>query len=143
MAFEFDSAAEAYAAVSLLAVGADGRGTMEERRFLFEELGAMDVFAGHDAESLGALLGALTGRMFSDLAREDDGALGPDAINQLCAGVKAVLGKEQCGEALVVAARLACSDGLEKTEREVLGWIAAGLGLGADAAADAIARASA
>jgi len=142
MSFKFESAAEAYAAVSLLAAGADGLGTMEERRFLFEELGKLDVFAAYNTESLGALLGSLTGRLFSDLAQYDDN-MGPDAVHEMCAGVKSVLGEEGRSEALMAAARVACCDGLDDSEREVLGWIAEGLGLGADAADEAIAHASA
>ncbi|MGD8319588.1 MAG: hypothetical protein PVJ02_04020 [Gemmatimonadota bacterium] len=137
MAFTLNGPAEAYAAVSLLVVGADGLGTMEERRFLFDELGSMDAFAGHDAESFGALLGALMGRMFTDLS--DDGvSLNADAADQLCAGACDVLDTNQRGELFAAAVNLACADGLAEEERTVLMGLAKGLGLGEATAAGVI-----
>lgn len=141
MAFMLDSPAEAYAAVSLVVVGADGLGTMEERRFLFDELGSLDVFVGHDAESFGALLGALMGRMFTDLS--DDGiSLNADATDQLCAGARDVLDTRQRGELFSAAVNLACADGLADAERTVLMKLAKGLGLDEASAEEVIASAA-
>ena len=59
MAFRLEDAPEAYAAIALLVVGADGVGTDEERDFLFSAFGKAGVFEEHDAEDFGALLGRL------------------------------------------------------------------------------------
>jgi len=128
MAFDLADAAEAYAAISLLVVGADEVGTMEERHFLFDDLGEVDVFADHDKESLGALLGTLVGRMFQDVS--DDGVtLNADAVSEVCAGVNGVLDEGQRFELFSLAVRLAYSDGLDRRERDVLVEIASHLGM--------------
>ena len=92
MAFTLENPAEAYAAVSLLIAGADGVGTVEERQFLFEKLATIDVFAGQDAESMGCLLGTLTGRMFAELPN-DGVKLNDEAVGQLCQTAKGKLGR--------------------------------------------------
>ena len=119
MAFKLESPAEAYAAVSLLLTGADGAGSLVERQFLFDKLSAADVFSDHDAETMGALLGTLTGRMFSDLPN-DGVALTAEAVQILCDCVKELLDEGQCRAAFSLAANLACCDGLEEIERELL-----------------------
>ncbi len=139
MAFTLETPAEAYAAVTLLVVGADGVGTMEERDFLFGELGSLDVFAGHGAESFGAMLGAMTGRIVSGLSN-DGTALDTDAVQHLCTSARAVLDASQCHELFSSAVKLAYSDGLANAERAVLGQIAEGLGIDATTAQDLISR---
>jgi len=126
MAFKLESPAEAYAAVSLLITGADGAGTLVERKFLFETLSAADVFSGPDPESMGELLGTLTGRMFSDLPN-DGVALTSDAVQILCDSAKRLLDEDQCRAAFSLAANLACCDELEEIERNLLIQIADGL----------------
>ena len=102
MAFKLENPAEAYAAVSLLITGADGVGTLVERQFLFDKLSVADVFSGHDAESMGELLGRLTGRMFSDLPN-DGVALTSDAVQILCDSAKRLLDEDQCRTAFSLA----------------------------------------
>ncbi len=140
MSFNVGSEAEAYAAVALLAVGADGVGTMEEGRFLFDELGQMGVFADHDHESFGQMLGALTGRMFA--GSQGTGGMTAETVGEICAGVRSVLDAQGRSDAFNAAVRVACCDGLENVERAVLGQIAEALGLDGDAVAAAIGRAS-
>jgi len=122
LSFQVENAAEAYAAIALLVVGADGIGTIEERDFLFGDLREADVFAGYTAESLGALLGRLVGRM----------QLGPDAddtkaVTAVCSGARGVLRPDGCRALFSIAVRVAHSDGLDDRERRVLGMIAEGL----------------
>jgi len=126
MAFKLENPSEAYAAVSLLITGADGVGTLDERQFLFEKLRVVDVFSGHDDESMRNLLGTLTGRMISDLPN-DGVALTSDAVQILCDSAKQLLDEDQCCNAFSLAANLACCDGLEKIERNLLNQIADGL----------------
>ncbi len=126
MAFKLENPAEAYAAVSLLVTGADGASTLDERQFLFEKLSVADVFSGYDAESMGELLGMLTGRMFSDLPN-DGVALTSDAVQILCDSAKRLLDEDQCCTAFSLAANLACCDGFEEIERNLLIQIADGL----------------
>lgn len=141
MAFKVDNAADAYAAITVLVVGADGVGTLEERKFLFDELGEVDVFGGLDAESLGGLLGKVVDRMYTELS--DDGvALSADAVTEICAGARDVLDERQCHELLSLAARVAFSDGLESEERALLKQISDGLAIDAAAAQAMIARAT-
>ena len=118
MAFKLENPAEAYAAVSLLISGADGVSTLVgERQFLFKKL---------SAESMGELLGTLTGRMFSDLPN-DGVALTSDAVQIICKSARELLDDDQCGAAFSLAANLACCDGLEEVERNLLIQIADGL----------------
>ena len=107
--------AEAFAAVSLVVVGADGVGTFEERDFLFSELLAVDAFAGYDAETLGSLLGKLTARMVTELPHDLDAS--SVELKELCASVRAVLPDEDCSRLFSLAARLSCTDGLGAKER--------------------------
>jgi tellurite resistance protein len=141
MAFTIESPAEAYAAVSLLAVGADGAGTLQERQALFKKLGESKVFSGQNAEAIGGLLGTLTGRMFSELPN-DGMTLEAGAIAEVCTGARSVLNESQRGELFSIAVDLACCDGLEEVERAVLVRIADGLGLEAAAAKATIDRAA-
>jgi len=133
MAFKVESPAEAYAAVSLLVVGADGVGTLEERQSLFEQLGKAAVFSDYDSERLGALLGTLTARMYDDLPNDGISLTG-DAIDILCTGCRAQLDLGQCGDLFALAADIACSDEIEERERVMLTRIAAALGIQADTA---------
>ena len=133
MAFKVENPAEAYAAVSLLVAGSDGVGTLEERQFLFEKLGEATVFSDYDSERLGALLGALTARMFDDLPNNGVGLTG-DAIDILCASARVQLDLGQCGDLFALAANIACCDAIEENERAMLTRIAAALGIEADAA---------
>jgi len=130
MAFKLESPAEAYAAISLLIVGADGVGTMEERAFLFETLGGTDVFSDHDAESFGAMLGSMTGRLVADLSNGVSSP-GREAVRELCASARSVLDAEQCLALFSSAVQLANSDGLANLESVALRQVAEGLGIAA------------
>ena len=126
MAVHLQDAAEAYAAVALLVVGADGLGTLQERDFLFGQLGQAEVFAGLTPESLGGLLGQVTGRMFISVS--DDGSpVNEDVIDDICATVRDLLDADQCHELFGLAVDVAHSDGLDGTERTVLAALAKGM----------------
>jgi len=131
MPFNFESPAEAYAAIALLVVGADGVGSSEERAFLFGEFGTARVFEGQDAEDFATLLGKLAGRMYDEAA--DHGTPGSvESVSEVCAGAREVLDEGECQELFSLAVDVAYSDGMHVRERAILHEILTGLGIDAE-----------
>lgn len=141
MALILDSQAEAYASVALLVAGADGVGTTDERKFLFDVLrDNYAPFADYDLEAIGELLGRVAGRMFGELP--NNGAqFDISAIDSICSAVLKKVSETDRSEIFEMALKVACCDGLEKTEHALLLRIGENLGIAEDVAQQAIAQA--
>jgi hypothetical protein len=128
MSIEFTKPAEAFAAVAAVAIGTDGVGSIEERDALFGPVRELEVFAGSSETDFRALLGDVTGRVYSQLPMEGT-AFGQEAIDQLVAASKAVLSAQQQEDACRMAAKLCVSDGQGAGEVGLINRLRAGFGL--------------
>ncbi len=128
MSIKFGEAAEAFAAVAAVVIGADGVGTMEEQRALFGRVKDLAVFKDRSEEDFRALVGNVTDRVFGELAQESS-ELRPEAIEQLATASKAVLSAEQQKAAYQMAVELAEADGQSAEESALLGQLKKSLGV--------------
>ena len=100
---------EAFAAVAVAAIASDGTISEEEVQRTAMNLAAMPVFRGYDLRDMGGTLNKVAGI----LKKRGAGAVMP--------AVKLALSKEQCEQALFLAADLLLADGVvEKEERQFL-----------------------
>ena len=79
---KIETPAEACACLAVLIAGADEVGTMEERRFLFENIAALPVFADFDQPQFSKLMEDATDWVWSEFPT-DGGHITDDGVTKL------------------------------------------------------------
>jgi len=123
---DFDSPAEAFAAIAGLVVGADAVGSSRERDYLFGDVRSLAVFAGLDDAAYAGLVADVVGRLVDEFGT-DEGVLAPSAAAEVAAAACAVLDEDRRIQALGMARSLAGADGAAAAEGDVLERLRIGL----------------
>lgn len=126
MSMDFESAAEAFAAIAGLVIGADAVGSLRERDYLFGDVRSLGVFAGLDDAQYAALVADVVGRLVDEFGTEE-GVLAPAAADEVAAGARAVLDDDRRFQALGMARSLAGVDAGDAFEDDVLERLRVGL----------------
>ena len=126
MSMDFDSPAEAFAAIAGLVIGADAVGSLRERDYLFGEVRSLGVFAGLDDAQYATLVADVVGRLVDEFGTEE-GTLVPTAADDVAAGARAVLDDDRRFQALGMARSLAGVDAADVAEGDVLERLRVGL----------------
>jgi len=126
-----ETPADACAAIAVLVAGADGIGTTQESRFLFEHVAALPVFSELDRDGMAALLAAAAEWVWSE--RDADGTVRPRDLGEITDEIAGALTPELRADALRAAIGLARVDGMTPEERDLLDRLSLGLSVDADA----------
>ena len=124
----FTNEAEAVIAIASLVISSDEVGTASERQYLFDHVSHMDTFRGVDPDQFKGMLSAVNDRLFGT---EDSAArwLKPNGMREFCDAVRATVPVMRMGDILEMACEMACADGLQSVERELLESLGRGLGI--------------
>ncbi|HSH04302.1 MAG TPA: tellurite resistance TerB family protein [Anaerolineae bacterium] len=125
---EFESPAQAIAAVATLIIHADQIGTLAERDYLFTHVKEHPLFATYDETTFSDLLATTAKQIYQNFPTANE-ALTPAAINQLIAAINDALPPDLTPTALTIAVNLAQADGLVPAEQTILTQLALGLHL--------------
>lgn len=138
---DFDAARpeDAFAAIAWLIIIADVKGTHEEMAYLHKKLLKFDVFLEYSETEFVNLMGVVLGLIEAGKPASDKS----DYVANLCLAVGKVLNHVQRREAFVMAAELACTDGMCPEEIVVLTQLQAGLNIEANEAQQIISRTTA
>jgi len=126
-----DTAAEACAALAVLIVAADELGTDEERRFLFDTVKELPLFADLDHAQFKKLVADTTADLYAASAM-DGNRLASHEVGRLVDMIREALPADRRVEALEVAVDLARSDGVVSVEALLLQRLCEGLEIDAD-----------
>ena len=129
MSISFVDEKEAIAAVALVMIGADGIGTLGERTTLFNRLRGMEAFSSLDEAAVGALVGSMTDRLWTNLEATDTGALASDSMNSVFSAAASILDADQRQQTYLFAATLADADVQGPAETRSLQDLRAAFGL--------------
>src|SRR5262245_46875518 len=127
MSIRIESPGEAFAAVASVVIAADSMGSLAERNAVLQRLKEIPALSKQDNAALTALLTKVTAHLCESLSVTESGSFTSDAVGQVIAGVKGVLGPEQRGHALKLAEATIDADGATDTERALLTQLRAGL----------------
>lgn len=116
---KIENATDAFAALAVLIVGADGVGTTEERQFLYGALAALPMFRDLDASQFAVLLSDTTDRVCSSLPTED-GWVTEEGVLSVLRQIRQTLSPELRERALQMATDLAGSDEISVEEDALL-----------------------
>ena len=121
-----ETPAEACAALAVLIAGADGVGSIEEGRFLFDDVANMPIFEELDRLEFAALMSDTVEFVWSTFPNDgeqlsDEGVV--DLLSMICAAVTPDLR----ADAFRMAVGMAKADGVSSEERVVLEVLCAGL----------------
>jgi tellurite resistance protein len=130
MAMKIETPAEACAALAAIIVAADEVGTTDERRFLFDTIGALPIFEGLDRSQFTELMAATTAGLY-DTFPTDGGRVSSDGVGRLVDMIRDALPADRRAEALEAAVGLAQSDGVVSVEALLLQRLCEGLDLDA------------
>ena len=129
----FDSDEEVFAALSWIIMCADGRGSPEERDFLYNKLHGMDIFRDYDPIQFSHRMGAVNTKLF-DCLPNDGISFTPDGIEEFIQAAKNVISPELYSDLFKLAVKIAYLDGLNEKERKVIDQLQTGLGIDAKTA---------
>ena len=112
---------------------ADGKGTPEERDFLYNKLHEMDIFRDYDPIQFSQRMGAMNTKIFDCL--ENDGiSFTPEGIDDFVQSAKNVIGQDLYSELFNLAVKIAYLDGINEEETKVISQLETGFGIDATTA---------
>jgi len=123
-----DNAADAFASLAALVVGADAVGTFTERRFIFEYMRGMDVFKDLDREAFARLISDRTDEVCAAYPT-DDGRVSEEGVGAVLGLIADKLDPGLRVEAFRMACGLARSDGMDPEEDKLLERVRDGFGI--------------
>lgn len=131
MQMKIDTAAEACAALAVMIVAADERGTFEERDFLFEKVAALPIFRGLDQGQFTKLMADTTTGLHGSFAT-DGLRISSEGTGRVVQMIREALPPEWRVQALEAAVGLAQSDGVVSLEALLLQRLCEGLEIDAE-----------
>lgn len=120
--------AEACAALAALIAGADGIGTLEESRFLSEDMASHPVFDGMDGSGVVSLVSEMTQWLWASFPSAG-GRVTDDAVTDLLGLMRTALPEALRPGAYQAAVELAQCDGMSPEEERLLARVREGLDL--------------
>ncbi len=133
MPITFDSDEEVFAALSWILMCADGRGTPEERDFLYNKLHDMDIFRDYDPIQFSQRMGAVNTKLF-DCLPNDGTSFTPEGIEDFVRAARNVISPDLYYDLFNLAVKIAYLDGLDEREKKVINQLQTGLGIDAKTA---------
>ena len=133
MPITFDSDEEVFAALSWIIMCADGKGSPEERDFLYNKLHEMDIFRDYDPIQFSQRMGAMNTKIF-DCLQNDGISFTPEGIKDFVQSAKNVISPNLYSDLFNLAVKIACLDGLNEKERKVIDQLQTGFGIDAKTA---------
>ncbi len=141
MNITFENQAEAFAAIATVVISADKIGTLEEKKFLFENVKGLDIFDEYNDDEFINLMVNVNKKVYQ-IVPLDNFAISQEGIFQLCSAIKEVLASKHFEKAYSMACELACSDGLVESEKILLNQIHTELGIDSSVAREIMNRAN-
>ena len=133
MSITFDSDEEVFAALSWIIMCADGKGSPQERDFLYNKLHDMDIFRDYDPIQFSQRMGAVNTKLF-DCLQNDGTSFTPEGIDDFVTAAKNVISPYLYYDLFNLAVKIAYLDGLDERERKVINQLQTGLGIDAKTA---------
>lgn len=133
MSITFDSDEEVFAALSWIIMCADGKGSPQERDFLYNKLHDMDIFRDYDPIQFSQRMGAVNTKLF-DCLQNDGTSFTPEGIDDFVTAAKNVISPDLYYDLFNLAVKIAYLDGLDERERKVINQLQTGLGIDAKTA---------
>jgi tellurite resistance protein len=127
---KMETPADACAAIAVLVAGADGIGTTQESRFLFETVAALPVFGDLDRSGMSELLASAAEWVWSE--RDPEGGVRAKDLGEITDHIARALAPDLRADALKAAVGLARADGMSPEERDLLDRLRLGLAVDED-----------
>ena len=128
MPITFDSDEEVFAALSWKIMCADGKGTPEERDFLYNTLHEMDIFRDYDPIQFSQRMGAMNTKIF-DCLQNDGISFTPEGIDDFMQAEKNAISPDLYSDLFKLAVKIAYLDGINDKETKVINQLQTGLGI--------------
>ena len=112
---------------------ADGKGTPEERDFLYNNLHEMDIFREYDPVQFSQRMGTVNTKIF-DCLQNDGTSFTHEGIDDFVQSAKNVISPDLYSDLFNLAVKIAHLDGLNEKERKVIDQLQTGFGIDAKTA---------